>query len=138
MAFNANGIAGQSNELEMILYERKIDILLINETHLKENDKFRLSNYTIYRSDRKDGPLGGTAICVKNGIGHRVASIPNLYFIEISGIYLPVDIKKEIFIGSVYKSPYKLLMSHDLNINTKLSDQYLLAGDLHAKHLAWG
>ena len=138
MAYNANGIAGQSNELEMILYERKIDILLINETHLKEKDKFRLTNYIIYRNDRKDGPMGGTAICVKNGIGHRVASIPNLHFIEITGIYLPVDTNKEIFIGSVYKSPSKLLTTHDLDILTQLSDQYLLAGDFNAKHLAWG
>ena len=50
MAFNANGIAGQSNELEILLYERNIDILLINETHLKEKDKFRLQNYHIYTS----------------------------------------------------------------------------------------
>ena len=47
MAFNANGIARQSNELEIILYGRKIDILLINETHLKETHKFRLTNYYI-------------------------------------------------------------------------------------------
>ena len=105
---------------------------------MKGNDKFRLSNYTIYRSDRKDGPLGGTAICVRNGIGHRVASIPNLHFIEITGIYLPIDINKEILIGSVYKSPSKLLTSHDLNIITQLSNQYLLAGDFNSKHLAWG
>ena len=151
IAFNSNWIACQSNELE-ILYVRKIDILVINETHLKENDKFRFTNYIIYRNARTDGPLSGTAICVKNGIGHRVASILISatflereshicnwrHFIEISGIYLPVDINKEIFIGSVYKSPYKLLTSHDLNINTKLSEQYLLACDLHAKHLAWG
>ena len=94
MAFNANGIGWQTNELELILYEIQIDILLINETHLRENYKFRFTNYTIYRNDRKDGPLGGTAIRVKNGIGHRVASIPNLHFIEISGIYLPVDTNK--------------------------------------------
>ena len=36
MAFNANGVVEQARELEMILHERKIDILLINETHLKE------------------------------------------------------------------------------------------------------
>ena len=71
----------KSSDLEMILYERKINILLINETHLKENDKFRFTKYIIYRNDRTDGPLSGTAICVKNGIGHRVASI------LISGIF---------------------------------------------------
>ena len=109
IAFNANWIAGQSNELE-ILYVRKIYILLINETHLNENDKFRFTNYIIYRNDRRMVPMGGTAICVKNGIGHRVASIPNLHFIEITGIYLPIDNNKEILIGSVYKSPSKLVL----------------------------
>ena len=33
MAFNANGIVEQIRELELILHERNIDILLINETH---------------------------------------------------------------------------------------------------------
>ena len=53
MAFNANGVVDQARELEMVLHERKIDILLINETHLKEKDKFRLTNYYIYRNDLK-------------------------------------------------------------------------------------
>ena len=53
MAFNANGIEGQMRELEMVLYERQIDILLINETHLKEKDKLNFPNYYTYRNDRK-------------------------------------------------------------------------------------
>ena len=83
-------------------YERDIDILLLNETHLKDKDKFRLRNCYIYRNDRKVGPLGGTAICVKKQIGHRVATIPNLQFIDISGILLPTANNKEIFIGAIY------------------------------------
>ena len=138
MAFNANGIEGQINELEMVLYERDIDILLLNETHLKDKDKFKLINYYTYRNDRKDGPLGGTAICVKKQIGHRVATIPNLQFIEISGILLPTSNNKEIFIGAIYKSPTKLLTLHDLDIITSISDQYILAGDFNSKHVAWG
>ena len=94
MAFNANGIEGQTRELEIVLAERNVDILLLNETHLKKKDKFKLRNYYVYRNDREDGPLGGTAICVKKQIGHRVASIPNLPFIEISGIFLPTDSNK--------------------------------------------
>ena len=61
----ANGIVEQARELEMIVYETNIDIILINETHLKEKDKIRLQNYYTYRNDRKDGLLGGTAICVR-------------------------------------------------------------------------
>ena len=58
IAFNANGIREQTHELESLLYERNIDILLINETHLKPKDKFRLQNYFIYRNDRTHGPMG--------------------------------------------------------------------------------
>ena len=137
MAFNANGIEGQINELELLLHERNIDILLLNETHLKPKNKFRLQNYFIYINDRINGPMGGTAICVKKEIGHRIASIPNLHFVEITGIYLPIAHNTEIFIGSIYKPPSKLLTSHDLNIITTLSDRYLLAGDFNAKHKSW-
>ena len=32
MAFSANGIMEQTHELETLLYERNIDIVLLNET----------------------------------------------------------------------------------------------------------
>ena len=79
------------------LYERNIDIVLLNETHLKSKYKFRIQNDYTYRNDRTDGPMGGTAICVKKDIGHRVVNIPNLQFIEISGILLPISNNQEIF-----------------------------------------
>ena len=102
MAFNADRIMGQVHELEKILYERNIDILLLNETRLKTKDKFKIQNYYTYRDDRKDAPKGGTVICVRKEIGHRLATIPNLQFIEITGIFVPTSTNKEMFIGSVY------------------------------------
>ena len=137
MAFNANGIRGQTHELETLLYERNVDIVLLNETHLKSKDKFRMQNYYIYRNNRTDGPMGGTAIGVKKDVGHRVVNIPNLQFMETSGILLPISNNQEIFIGSIYKSPLKLLTRHDLDVITSISDRYILAGDFNAKQASW-
>ena len=52
---------------------------------VRENGRnpVKITIITYYRNDRTDGPLGGAAICVKSQIGHRVASIPKLQFIEI-------------------------------------------------------
>ena len=72
----------------MILNERKIEILLINET-FKRKDKFRLTNYYINR----------TTICAKKEIEHRIGSIPNLQFTEITGIYIPTDSQKNRWFG---------------------------------------
>ena len=72
--------------------------------------------------------------CVRKNNGHRTISISNLQFTEISVVILPTKYDKEIFIGSVYKSPTKLLTTNYLDIITSISDQYITAGDFKAKH----
>lgn len=65
MFWNADGVFDQRQELKYFLREKRIDILLLNESHLKPYHNFRLSNYTIYRTDRP-GLKEGSAIIFKN------------------------------------------------------------------------
>lgn len=86
MQWNAQCITDTSKliELRSFLNYRKIDILLLNETYLKEKHRFYIPGYSIYRKDRL-GHGGGVAICIKNIIKHNVISFIIMYFFSYHG-----------------------------------------------------
>jgi hypothetical protein len=68
------------------LQDFKIDVALFSEAHVKPHTRFYISNYDIYRTDRKDGHKGGTAIAVKKGILHTCADLTPLLSVEATGV----------------------------------------------------
>jgi hypothetical protein len=48
LLWNANGITHNKNEFQHLLYEKKINIALITETHLIPNKYFNISGYTTH------------------------------------------------------------------------------------------
>jgi hypothetical protein len=68
--FNANDIMRQRCELKKQLQEKRIDVSLFSETHLKLHERFYISNYYLYRTDHFPGIEGETAVAVKKGIPH--------------------------------------------------------------------
>ena len=43
------------NEVQNLLYEKKIHIALITETHFTQNTNFNISGYSLYKTDHPDG-----------------------------------------------------------------------------------
>jgi hypothetical protein len=52
IAFNANGIIGQRCELSKQLQDLHVEVVLLSETHFKTHERFLISNYHFYRTDR--------------------------------------------------------------------------------------
>lgn len=69
-ALNVNSITTAARKILLLdfINENNPDILLLSETHLKENRQFKISNYNIIRGDRINNNGGGTAIIFKNGL----------------------------------------------------------------------
>ncbi|GFV93656.1 hypothetical protein TNCV_1717641 [Trichonephila clavipes] len=67
-AWNANGVRSRIIELRDFINKHSLDIILIQETHLRPGVSIRVPNYTLYRNDRQTQniPSGGTAILVKS------------------------------------------------------------------------
>jgi hypothetical protein len=70
IAFNAYGIMKQSYELSKQLQDLYVDVALFSETHLKPHERFFISNYNFYRTDRHPGRKDGTAVAVRRGVPH--------------------------------------------------------------------
>ncbi|GFW16035.1 hypothetical protein TNCV_2863681 [Trichonephila clavipes] len=52
-AWNANGVRSRIIELRDFINKHSLDIILIQETHLRPGVSIRVPNYTLYRNDRQ-------------------------------------------------------------------------------------
>ena len=120
IAFNARGILPQKYEFRRLLLKYKIDIALLNETHLKPYNNFHIANYSVYRNDRTWADGGGTAIIIKKGIPHQQLHLPPLQTIEATGALIKIK-HQELLIAAVYKQPDKPLPNQDPTELTNLS-----------------
>jgi hypothetical protein len=72
IGFNANGIMRQRYELSKQLQDLHVNVAFFSETHLKPHERFFISNYNFYRTDRHPGRKGGTAVAVRIGVPHTL------------------------------------------------------------------
>ncbi|GFR89645.1 hypothetical protein ElyMa_000799000 [Elysia marginata] len=68
LQWNAEGVAKKKDALRNRLYEHKIDIACIQETHVTDKIRFSIREYQCKRMDRAEGTKGGVIILVRNDI----------------------------------------------------------------------
>lgn len=137
MHFNAQGITNPSSilELEHLINERKVDIVLLNETFLKPKHKFKLRNYKIYRKDRSTHG-GGVLIAIKNSIPHQ--HIPMFPTSTLENISVVINInKRPVRLTSAYCPKYTRNFINDMDKITNTTDEFFIFGDFNAHHQNW-
>ncbi|GLV46068.1 hypothetical protein CBL_05154 [Carabus blaptoides fortunei] len=135
--FNANGINRQKQELTEFINQYNLDVIFINETHLKAGDRLKLANFTVYRHDRQHGPGGGTAIIVKRQLTHYETHVQQLTNLEATSIEIQTPNTRPLRLISVYNPPDKDILSSDLDHILDGTTPTIVAGDLNAKHRNW-
>ena len=68
---NVRGLCKHLNEVKVLLENTALDVLALNETHLKSNisdNELRTDGYAIKRKDRINREGGGCAICYKESL----------------------------------------------------------------------
>lgn len=136
--WNAQSITDtfKRTELELLLNAERIDVVLLAETFLKPHLSFDLKDFVIYRNDRTTHPHGGVAICVRKSLPHKLRSPFDTNSIENIAIELNIN-KKPTCIIAAYSPKYSHNFINDIQTLTSLNMQYLLMGDLNAKHTSW-
>lgn len=134
--FNANGLKNQLLEFTKFLQDNTVDIACVNETHLNRTDNIKIKNYKIYRTDRENKPGGGTAILIKKTISHNPIKISNLENVECTAITILLN-HRETTIAAVYNQPTKPLLLSDLDKLIHTTKNFIILGDLNAKHQSW-
>lgn len=137
MHWNAQGITTQSKALQLELFaiQQKIDVILLTETYLNDKHSLQLANFTVYRNDRATH-AGGVAIAIHNKLKHTQPSILNTNFIENLTIEISLG-NIPISITVAYSPRYNLNFVNDIKIITSASKNFVILGDLNAKHTTW-
>ena len=118
LQWNCRSIKANLEELNLLINEQKPVAVCLQETFLKDTDKFTLKYHSCYfkNCSGSDKASGGVSVIVNNNVPHHVVNLEttlqavavNISFnktITLCSIYLhpslPIDIKKT---GSTYRS----------------------------------
>lgn len=136
--WNANGLSNTSNikQLEYLLDKENIHVASLNETFFKENHTPYFNKYIIYRRDRTCSRGGGVALLVLRNLQHKLLPIIKTTTIENLSVEVIINNKKFVII-TAYSPRYTANFSNDIIELTATNEDYILLGDLNAKHSAW-
>lgn len=139
LLWNANGLRLHLPELQLFLNERRIDVALLSETHLKSGSVLRVPGYVAYRTDHPDGSAhGGTAILVRQRISHH--PLPSTPTESLQSTSISVNcFPSPLALSAVYCPPNKrLTYVQMLSHFQSLGPHFVSGGDYNAKHPRWG
>jgi hypothetical protein len=139
LLWNANGLIHNKNELQHLLYDKKINIALITETHLTPTKHFNIPGYTTHRTDHPDGTAhAGTAILTSTTILHYALPTYQKTYIQATNIQIVLN-HIPITISSVYCPPSQKITPPRLQTFLRtLNNSFIIGGDFNAKHTAFG
>ncbi|VVC42097.1 Endonuclease/exonuclease/phosphatase [Cinara cedri] len=76
LLFNSNGLKNPSNELQLVLQEKRIDIALISETHFTKYSHISIPGYHLLKTNHPDNTAhSGAAIYIKSSFSFQL--LPN-------------------------------------------------------------
>jgi exonuclease III len=134
MQWNAQGLTTKLTEFKKIIFERKPDIICIQETFLKPKHLFHLPGYNIIRKDRIDNRKGGVAILTKQGINYRLIDTPP----ELECVSVEITSKNEsITIVSIYIPPNTIIEKESL-LKLFGVKNVIITGDMNGHSKLWG
>lgn len=138
--WNANGLLQHKNEFEIFLYDNRIDIALITETHFTPTVKFKIPGYSVYRTDHPDNRAhGGSAVFIKSNLKHYLMPLdpPDNSF---QATAISISIKNlRLSVGVIYCPPRFIITPEQFkSLYRQLGCSFILGGDFNAKHQQWG
>ena len=93
LQWNAEGVYKKKIALTEKLHKENIDVACLQETHLKENQRFTMRGYQVFRHDREGRAKGGVAILVKNTIPAHEFTVSTNNQAEIHGVSIKINEK---------------------------------------------
>lgn len=129
--------------LNSFITQHNPDILLLNETRLRNSHKVHFKNYTFIRSDKTEARTVGTGVILRENIKYdRIdTSHWNMRAIECTAILVHTS-STPMCLVSGYRNPLsQSLVSEDIEAISDicLTNNWtaVIAGDFNAKHPSW-
>ena len=134
--WNCRSVSGKIDWMKTCPFSNA-DILVFQETFLKDYKSFHIPNKIVYRSDRNDRPGGGLLIAVKNSIASTChPKIFKTRNTEIMNVSVSLD-SFNLNIINVYSNSD--MITEELNsFCHDISGPVLILGDFNLHHPLWG
>lgn len=132
MSWNCNSIKAKQQELYSIINTLKPNIIFLNESRLKPNDKFKFKNYYTERQDRLNNIGGGVACLI-----HRSLNYKRINNLQSNIEYITLELSSYLCITGGYAPPRAITSANDIEVFFPLNTRAILIGDLNAKHTTW-
>jgi hypothetical protein len=138
LLWNCNGILSHTNELIAILHEKRIVITLIAESHLTVNSRLNILGYQVITSNHPDGTAhAGSAILIRSIQFNRL-HIYNKDYLQVCAISMTIN-HIPLSIAAAYSPPrHNITLDQFKKIFNYLGHNFLVGGDINAKHPHWG
>ena len=134
LQWNAEGAYKKKITLTEKFHKENIDVACPQETHLKDNQRFTMRGYQVFRHDREGRARGGVAIIVKNTIPEQEFTVSTNNQADIHRVSTIVDAKQ-----------YKIFNTHsppDRDLSLDLihlqESRCIILGDFNSHSEAWG
>lgn len=136
--WNSNGISNHSllKQVELLLERNKIHIASLNETFFNANHNPFFNNYLLYRNDRTDSRGGGVALLIHRSLKHSLLPLTKTSNIENLSVEVSIN-QRQIVITTAYSPRYTINFKNDIVALTPINREFILLGDLNAKHPSW-
>lgn len=136
--FNIQSINSKKPLLINFLNDSKIDVCLLNETWLKDANRFNIPGYNFINKNTSNG-YGGVGILIKNTFKYETLQIPFYDYLQSVAIVLHTTAGK-LSILCTYCPPRggRFKTRKLKQIINSLPKPLMLSGDLNAHHIAFG
>ena len=91
LQWNCRSITNKKIELLQLIQKENIDIVILSETWLNPQRKFKIHPYKIIRLDRQLHEGGGVAMIIKNNINIKAVKSISSYDENFQAIQITID-----------------------------------------------
>ena len=130
---NAKGAYKKKIALTEKLHNENIAVACLQETHLKDNQRFTMRGFQVFRHDREGRAKGGVAIIVQNTIPAQEFTLSTNNQAEIHGVSIIIS-EKQYKIFNIYSPPDRDL---SLDLMHLQESRCIILGDFSSHSEAW-
>ena len=137
LQWNCRSVKANFEELNLLINERKPVAVCLQETFLKDSDRFTLKYHSCYfrHCSDNDKASGGVAVIVNNGVPHSSVKIDS----TVQAVAVSISLNKTITLCSVYLPPSSPIDIKKLDhLIDQLPRPFILMGDFNSHNTLWG
>lgn len=139
-SWDSYGLKNHKNELLLTLQEKRIDVVLISETHFTNNSYVDFPGYHSYHANHPDNIVhAGAAIYITSSLTYT--PLPNYIIsdeIQSCAISLVLNNIPIKFAAICCPPKHSISLTKFTDFFSTLNNNYIVGDDLNAKHIHWG